>query len=429
MNITRATIDTDSTAVLAFDNGTHIPCDRFIVRLFSGVIRAVLESVECDVDDRLRTIIPVPGWEPEPFWDVVDMLHGLKTPSCLATPDAVVASLECMTYLGVGLHEKPLEAHLWNLIQHSDDVELVVGHAPRLLRNDALARGVVAALIRLCPMWQDFHIEVLCPMRVHVDSKVVTAVVAHACNFFPPNLVVHWGLETLEAMAPFGQLAIEDAMKLVSMHGVMYHPCETVGVLKKLAALGDGMLWNASIPPMLRNVASSLEKFDVLPDNMCHVHGTQIKFHDYPHTSVCLSLEAKLPPRTQLTPWLKVVFCQDGRYDISFKPKKIDEDSKRVTAMQVRVMCFDRVNGPRGACAECWHFFDVNPLHDANEAYTLAHATKAMGVTSGPSHMLRLRTARLLRFDFFYGVQNILDNPIDAKCSLFSKGIVQGIVQ
>lgn len=416
MNITRGTIDLDSTAVLAFDDGVRIPCDRFIVRLFSSVIKTVLETTHCDTDDRGRTVIPIPGWDSLPFWDVVDLLHGLQTPACLVTPEAVVSALECTAYLGVTHHEKSLEDQLWNLVQHVRDADTVVGYAPRLLRNDALARGMVDKLIRLCPVWQDFYIEVLSPLRVHVDFKVVYAIVMHACNFFPPNLVVHWGLETLEATAPFGQLAIEDAMKLVSVHGVMYHPCETVGVLKRLASIADTMMWNASIPPMLRNVASSLEKFDALPDNVCHVHGTQIKFRDYPHTSVCMSLDTKLPPRTQLTPWLKVLFCQDGRFDIMFKPKKIDEDSKRCTSVQVRIMCFDRVNGPRGACAECWHFFDVSPLHDANEAYTLAHATKVMGLTGGPSHMLRLRTARLLRFDFFYGVRNILETPIDAQC-------------
>lgn len=413
--VTRATVDADSTAVLAFDDGVRIPCVRFIVRLFCGVLKSVMETTTCGVDERHRTVIPIPRMDSAPFWDAIDMLHGLKTVSHVTTPEECVAVIECMMYMGAALQVRPLEGRLWALIQGSEDLGLVVGHAPRLLRNDVLAPRVVAKLVRLRPMWRDFCSDVLRALRVHADLQVVTAVATHTGNFFPPNLVVYWAMDALEGRAPFGFLRKDDALKLASVHGVNYHPCETVGLLRRLAALSDDMLWDPALSPMLRSVASSLEKYDVLPENRSHVHGTQIKFSDSANASVCVALGHKPPAHLRLTPWLRLSFSGETGYDLAFKPKKIDELSMSCRAVQLRVMCFDKLDPPQGSCAECWHFFDVDPTHADSVTYTLAHAHKVMGDPASQNAMLRRRAVRLMRLDFFFGSRDILDNPVDTR--------------
>ena len=147
----RDTIDADSTAVLAFDDGTRVPCDRYVMRCFSSVIKRLLEDVECEHDDRGRTIVPVPSQPSAPYWTAVDMLHGCKTPFTLSAGD-VVAIIGCMEYMGVTAYDNALDVHLWRLVEDAPLTELVV-HAPRLLRNTFLAAQVVRRCIKLKPLW------------------------------------------------------------------------------------------------------------------------------------------------------------------------------------------------------------------------------------------------------------------------------------
>ena len=93
---TRAAVDLDSTAVLVFDDGTRIPCDRYLMRTLCEVVRSLLDSTAaCEADDRRRTLVPMPGRDAAPFWTAVDVLHGVVAVRQLAVPE-IVETLRCL---------------------------------------------------------------------------------------------------------------------------------------------------------------------------------------------------------------------------------------------------------------------------------------------------------------------------------------------
>lgn len=410
----RASIDLDSTAVLAFDDGTRIPCDRFIMRTFCVVIRKLLESsAACDVDARGRTVLPVPAQDAAPYWVAVDLLHGARAVWQLGLHDAV-ATLRAMEFLGAAAYDLALDARLWALLCQSP-LDALLEHAPRLLRNATLAAAVVRRLIKLRPVWADFVRDVLRALEAYADQQVVTAVMTYAPNFFPPALVLDW------ALAACHQLNMETALRLASYHGVMYHPCEVPSVLRRLAAMAEERRWTdcggGALPAVLRMTLASLEKFDALPWAARKVHGTQVKYHDVPCASLCLVLEpGRLPRHVKLAPWLRLHLCQlDGALGLSFKPRAIDPSAASCTALQLRVMCFDSGDAPRAQHgAEAWYLFEGIGEPDGPLAWwTLDHATSCLGSFEPIVDMLRLRTARQLRLDFFFGARSVLDSPYD----------------
>lgn len=410
----REAIDRDSTAVLKFDDGTRIPCDRFIMRTFCGVVRRLLEDSACEADDRGRTVVPVPCQPSAPFWVAVDVLHGMTAVWALGLAETV-ATIACMEYLGATAYDLGLDARLWHLLKDGS-LEAMLPHAPRLLRNPAVAAVVVKRLIQLRPTWAEFREDVLRALEPTLDGVVAAAVVAYAPNFFPPLLVAWWALEATP------HLTLDAALRTASQHGVLYHPCESPVLLRKLAAMIEERGWAAGVPglaSLLRAAALGLGTYETVPWAANKCHGSMIKFHDVTQCGVCLALEGgALPSTLKVAPWLKLSFCQDGRFDVAFRPRKIDEASKACTAVQVRVMAFDRPRDPgAGRCAEGWYLFDGvtdHPPDDPHDSwYTLSHAASTLGKPADVSRMLRLRLARQLRLDFFYGKHSVLDNPFD----------------
>lgn len=403
----RADIDADSTAVLVFDDGARVPCDRFIMRSFCSVIRQVFEDFVCAVDDRGRSVVPVPSQPSAGYWTAVDILHGVQGVWTLGL-DEVVAVMDCMRYLGVVVHDASLDTRLWALIRE-EPLGVLLPHAPRLLRNPATAAIVLRTLIQLKPLWRDFLVCVLRPLEPHADTVLVNAVVAYAPNFFPPPLVVDWALDACP------HLTQDTAMRMCSQHSVMYHPSDTPAVLRRLVAIAEAAKWPGWLASLLRSVVTATDKYDALPLSANKVHGSVIKFHDIPMASVCVALEAgRLPAAVRLTPWLKLSFRDDGRFDAHFKPRKIDELSRTCTSLQLRVMCFDDRREPaRGASAEGWFLYEgINP-HVHDDTYALSHATSTLGDWGSLTRVLATRAPRLMRFDFFFGEHNILHNPFD----------------
>jgi hypothetical protein len=396
----RADIELDSNAVLAFDDGTRIPCDRFLLRCFSCVVRRLLEDAPCERDERHRVVVPVPCQASAPYWIAVDLLHGCAVAWALSLEE-VLSTLACMEYLGVAVHDAALGGRLWNLVRERPLAE-VVPHLPRLLRDPALAGAVMRVLIRHRPMWAEFQSDVLATLVPHADTVLINAVVSYAPNFFPPTLVIDWALRTCP------HLTQETALRIASQHGVMYHPGDSPVVLRRLAELADG--WGGWLSSVLRSVVASMEKYEAVPRS--RAHGSIVKFHDIPTASVLLDLE-QLPVSVRLAPWLKVMLYHDGRMDVAFKPRKIDDTSRDCTRLQLRVVCLDRTDA--SACAEAWYLYDsITPTAHGGDTYVLAHATRSMGEPASIARMLRQRRAtRLLRLDFFYGASSVLDNPFD----------------
>jgi len=408
----RALIEQDATAVLAFDDGTRIPCDRFVLRTYCSVLRKLLAepTVACETDDRGRTVLPLPSQDPGPYWVATDLLHGARAAWQLGLAE-VVSAMRCMEFLGCTAFDAVLDARLWALVCHAP-LDSLSDHVPRLLRNPALAAATLRQLIKLRPVWQDFVRDVLRPLEPLCDPHLATTVMTYAPNFFPPALVAAWTL----AACP--RLTAELALRLAAYHGVMYHPCEVTAVLRLLADLTDQRRWNDEVPGLgglLRMALASLEKYDAMPWAARKVHGSQVKYHDVPAASVCLALETgRLPRVVRLAPWMQVRLCQrDGSFDVHFKPRRLDSSAAACTELQLRVMCFDAVDAPRArCCGEAWYTFRGIGQED-HEWWTLQHATGTLGRPEPISDMLRLRTARQLRLDFFFGVRSVLDHPFD----------------
>ena len=388
-------IDLDSTAVLAFDDGARVPCDRYLMRLFCDVLRSMLENTVCDQDARGRTVIPMPGQPSKPFGLAVRVLHGLSPAPCLGLEDTQSA-LECMAYLGATAQESVLESRLSTLLA-DEPLGVQMQHASRLLRNKALAGETLARLIRHKPMWIDFHIDVL--MCLDADVAVVKAVTEHAPAFFPPLFVADWALDALTraraAESPDTVLAV------VAKHGVMYHPCEAGLLARRLARVAHSSKWPASLTCLLGQMATSMECFESVPWRCRGAHGSQVKVEGVAMASVALVLEGPLPRVARLSPWLRAEFCRDGRFDLRFKPRRIDEDFAECTSVQVRAVAMDRANAPRGLYAEAWHLFNVSDAADAGDSFTLSHAHSRLGDIGDVFRVLREKRCRILRLDFF----------------------------
>lgn len=420
---TREFIDMDSTAVLAFDGG-EVPCDRYIMRTFCSVIRTLLDSdAECAADERGRTVLPMPGQAPGPFQVAVDLLHGCRHVWDLSLDDAL-AAMACLEYLGCAAYDMALDGRVWSLVQdwgleaaRPDGRPPLMALVPRLLRNGATAAAVVRRLIVLRPLWNDFRRDVLCELdRANaVDQQVVGALVAYAPNFYPPALVVDWALTACRNMTR------DLALRLASQHGVMYHPSEVPAVLRRLAevsdavAAGGGADGGSGLGSLLRMTLASMELYDAVPCAASKAHGSLVKYHDIPIASVNLALESRLPSALKVTRWLKVSFWQDGRFEVAFNPRRIDDSTPEPEQVQLRIMCFDAHEEPRGTCAEAWYLYDgLQYSPEDDDIHLLSHATRTLGQAAGITQMLRLKTARRLRLDFFFGKRSVLESPFDA---------------
>lgn len=210
-------------------------------------------------------------------------------------------------------------------------------------------------------------------------------------------------------------------MRLAAQHGVLYHPAEAPVVMAKLADLAAARRWPGSgdVVSLLRSLALSHDTFQALPWAAAKAHGSLIKFHEVPHCGVCVTFEPgerHLPPVLKLAPWLKLHLCEDGRFEVVFKPRKIDGASKACRHMQLRVMAFDARDPSKGQHAEAWYLFEgisADAPDDDVHAYTLAHAASTLGKPAEVARLVRHRTVRQLRLDFFYGTYSVLDNPFD----------------
>lgn len=414
--MSRAMVEEDSTAVLAFDDGTRIPADRFLLRSFCGVIRRLMEDSTCDLDDRGRTVVPIPSQSPDPYWVAVDVLHGVAGIWGLDLPQTL-GTTACMEYLGVTAHDAALNMRLWYLVKDGD-LEAILPHAPRLLRDPTVSAVAMRRLIQLRPVWTDFRDDVLVGLR-DPDLHVLAAVASYAPNFFPPALVVCWALDA----AP-RTLTQDVALRLMSQHGVMYHPNEVPVVLRKMMEQAEARGWDASFAPFLRNLVSSVDVFDAVPGGTARVRGTVVKFHDIPIASVAVTVDGpRCPSVARLTPWLKTCFDAEGRLDVRFKPRAIDTLSRFAAKVQLRVMAFDRKNFD-GQCAEAWYVFDVLAQ---DVELGLTDATTVLGWPASLSSMMRAGQARQVRLDFFFGAHSVLDNPFDPTSAMRSTSAVSRI--
>lgn len=393
---TRDDIDLDSTAVLAFDDGTRIPCDRFIMRLFCSVVRTLLESSECDLDSRGRTVVPMPAQDPGAYWLAVDLLHGGCGDVWKLDAPSVESVMRGMAFLGCVSYDLSLDARLWTLLREAP-LEAIMEHAPRFMRNPAMSALVIRRLIKLRPRWTDFALDVLAPLESCLDPQLVAAVMAYAPNFFPPALVATWALA-------YPRLSREAVTRLAAQHGVMYHPCEVPVVLRRLTEVSAG--WkDDDLTRLMRTMVTTMEKYDTVPMTTHRLHGTLIKFHDVYMASVCVSIDGKLPTAAvKMAPWLRLSLAP--QFNVTFKPRKIDELSAGCTQVQLRIMGMDKYDI---VVSETWFVIDLI----AAAEYDLSHAGQVVGRRDDVGDSIHRGTVKRLRMDFFYGHRSVLDSPFD----------------
>ena len=410
----RSTVDADSTAVLAFDDGTRIPCDRYILRFACPVIRMLLEDcpTTCAVDERGRTIIPVPAHPSGPFWDTVDVLHGCRA-VCAMDVARLVEVSACLDFLGAAApYRSAIDSQLWLLVKDAP-FEAVVPHAARFLANPSLAPLAVKLLIRHRPLWADFRRDVLGVLgRLHhAGTDALSSVVHYAPNFFPPALVVCWALEELH-----GDAAPDAVTRMASHHAVMYHPCEVAcvarAVSRRLARAAPG---TSKLLRMLVTASTTYESVPCSPTP----RGSVLMYTDSPAASVSLVFEPAhlLPVRMRAARWVKLGFGRLTRdLTVGFRPLKMDAAAAACTGMQLRVLAMDDAGNGAGI-AEAWYVFAVD---DPGREHTLADAHCTLGDPEGAAGMARSGRLRQLRLDFFYAASSVLDHPFDtARCSAF----------
>lgn len=412
----RHTIAMDSTAVLVFDDGVHIPCDRFIMRCFSPVLRRLLEDTTCSVDPLGRTMLPVPGQAAEPFWDTVDVLHGCSALWACDLP-RLLRVAECLDFLGVTIYDGAVDARLWALLKDSA-FDALLPHAPRFLRNPVVAPAMVCRLVKHRPTWAQFRDEVLGGGLGPLDHGLIKAIVHYAPNFFPPFMVATWALATCPA------LDADTAMHLCRHHGVMYHPAETPLVLRALAEALESRAPLSPFSKVLRMAVASSEKFDVVPWPANRAHGSVLMYTDSPTASALITFPGgRMPAHIRVAPWLKVLTFHDGRLDVEFKPRRMMEESGACTQVQLRLLGYSAASPPWQECQEVWYAFPLG-AGARDEVFTLARATKLVGSLSESAALAALvrstHMPRRVRFDFFFGASSVFECPFDiAKCPSF----------
>lgn len=409
----RRVVDMDSTAVLAFDDGARIPCDRYLLRCYSPLVRRVLDDTVCLSDHRSRTVVPLPLQASSPYWKAVDVLHGHADPRDMDLA-CVIATSRCMDFLDVTAFGRAMDARLWALMD-DQPVEVVVEHAPRLLRNPALAPHVCKRLITMRITWEDFLRDVLEQLEAHADHDIVRTIVTYVPNFFPPVLVAAWALSACNDPTP------DTALWIASQHGVMYHPCEAAPVMKQVRTLFRGRDWNPGVSGLADMAIASAETFDLAPWSEDKAHGTVIRYSDAQHVSACVTCPTgKLPRRMKIAEWMTLVTQRDGRIDVRFTPTHDDFDGVD-GSLQLRIMCFDRPDIARAECTESWHCYsNMSLLLDDDEDYTLAHATRVEGDHEAVVGMVASKRVRRLRFDFFFREDSVLEDPFEeGKCEAY----------
>lgn len=409
----RSFVDADSTAVLVFDDGTRIPCDRYILRFACPVVRMLLEDcpATCAVDERGRTVIPMPAQPSSGFWDAVDILHGCRAVWALDV-DRLVRVSACLDFLGAAApYRSAIDSQLWLLVKEAP-FEAVAAHAARFLANASLAPLAVKLLIRHRPLWAEFRRDVLGRLQ-GAGTDALSAVVHYAPNFFPPALVVCWALKELHDAADPGIVT-----RLASHHAVMYHPCEVAPVARavshRLARAAPG---TSKLLRMLVTASTTYESVPCSPTP----RGSVLMYTDAPVASVSLVFEPShlLPVRLRAARWVKVGFGRLTKdLTVAFRPLKMDAMAAACTAMQLRVLALDDAGNGAGI-AEAWYMFAVD---DAAREHTLADAHCTLGSPEGVGDMAMGGRLRQLRLDFFYGASSVLDHPFDtARChSYFS---------
>jgi hypothetical protein len=407
-------VDADSTAVLAFDDGTRIPCDRYILRFACPVIRMLLEDcpASCAVDERGRTIIPMPAQPSGAFWDTVDVLHGCRA-VCAMDVDRLVQVSACLDFLGAAApYRGAIDSQLWLLVREAP-FEAVVEHAARFLANPSLAPLAVKLLIRHRPLWADFRRDVLGVLgRLHhAGTDALSSIVHYAPNFFPPAMVVCWALEELH-----GDAAPDVVTRMASHHAVMYHPCEVAVVARAVAC----RLARAapSTSKLLRMLVTASTTYESVPCSSTP-RGSVLMYTDSPAASVSLVFEPThlLPVRMRAARWVKAGFGRlTKELTVGFVPLKMDSAAAACTGMQLRVLAMDDT-GHGATIAEAWYVFAVD---DPGREHTLADAQCTLGNPEGVGDLARAGRLRQLRLDFFYAASSVLDHPFDTlRCNSF----------
>lgn len=411
---TREDVERDANAALAFDDGTRVPCDKFVMRAFCAVVSDLLSATQ-EVRDGDRVLVPVPGQDPPPFWTAVDVLHGVKAPDELDDAAEVESVLKALDFLGCKPScgaQAELSARLWQLVAAESDLDAILDHAPRLLRVPGYAGPLVAALTRRRPVWLDFLRDVLLGIeeRGQLDARDVCLLVQHAQGFFPPALPLRWALT--ERVTP--RLVPDDAARLACQSGEMFHPCELPGVLRFLRSTFRARQLDSEgrALPLLDLVLRAVQRYEAVPLSANRVHGSFISFDKTGSGAPCDSACACFPPARRLpgairlARWLRASFEDEegalaAAYDVRFDARRVGVGGHRT--LELRVSC---TSGPReDAFAEAWYAFCAPAGGGVLGMCSLADARHSFGSPGSVAALLAQRgSQRLLRLDFFEAV-------------------------
>lgn len=362
-----------SDFLVVFDDGSEVPCCRFLLTTSCGVFRRILgEGLE---SRRLK----LRGAEPATVKPALHFLHGLVSVTTLGVDDVLRVRLG-LDYLDCPIFNDILLQRTWDLVKLAP-LEALLPHAPDLFQSVLLRQPALARMADLAPDFKTLRetvVKVLdaCPWGSVRKAELACWLADKLHVFYPP-------VPLFNALLPY----VVDAPKLfMSIAGEYTHPMELEDLAKALARDCE----------MLDKIHKATTDYYPAPLLAAQsVHGSSVSFEKTPLASACLAV-AKPTNRRRVAKWLSVsVQRASGLVDLEIVPRYLDAPCR----LDVRIVATSDLG-----IGETWGIWS-SPL--VLPRYRLSEAPRCVGSIATVARGRNLR----LRIDVFYGGVCAYDQP------------------
>ena len=384
------------------DDGTAIPCCRFVVLKHSPVLRSLLEAVDKDM-----TVVPVPGMTASELRNAIQTIHGIISPTTMTLP-TVTAAMKGLDYLGCDELTHTLAERCWYLVKTSKDLKILGSHAETVLRynNNARAAEFLATTIPLAPLWEAQR--AFLEEAVHLDADLAIALASALVQFYPPHTV----LTGLLDMLPRAAMTLPVVVRLLGIDGAgdYFHPSETEELLDAVLSWASAKRWDDPWLGVLRTLRDAQRRCRAAPAVVSRIHGSVIEFEGSPTVSAYLRFSSPVNRIRTLTvaPWLFVeMHPYPGALSVCLTPSQLDDIPRHRRSLQMRITGTRRGIQPDAEVWYSWQFPNVGPhtmLRLTNAAHVLGDVDRLVDVVQCPA-------LHSLRFDLFYSDKNVLEHP------------------
>lgn len=242
-----AVLRTCADAVLALDDGTRVPCSRFVMSRRCEVLRFIAEEdMPSERDANGRVVIPVPGMTADECNALVEVLHSdqnVENDQNVKNHDDARRVFNAARRLGVADVEATAAGAVW---RSAFSVTQTLDVLPILLAGKTTtvsAESVLRAIVEEFPRWKDARRRVVAEVARHLDGRGVMKV-SDLGTAYPPAAVATALLEDVPSTILQSPARVEERDTTVLMAAVtelsaLMTPEEHAAVCGRLADRDD----------------------------------------------------------------------------------------------------------------------------------------------------------------------------------------------